>query len=55
MEILSCLIIERFIEIFERFIFEWSVQVRMSAGVFFTIEGNWQELSFEGIIIERML
>jgi hypothetical protein len=34
MEILGCVIIERFIEIFERFIFEWSVHVRMSAGVF---------------------
>jgi hypothetical protein len=54
MEILGWLIIERFIEIFERFIFKWSVQVRMSAGVVFTIEGNWQELSFEGIIIERI-
>jgi hypothetical protein len=55
MEILGCLIIERFIEIFERFIFKWSVQVRMSAGEFFTNEGKGQELSFEGIIIERML
>jgi hypothetical protein len=44
MEILGWLIIERFIEIFEifeRFIFEWSVHIRMSARVFFTIEGNW--------------
>jgi hypothetical protein len=48
------LIIERFIEIFERFIFELSVHVRMSAGVFFTIEGKRQELSFDGIIIERI-
>jgi hypothetical protein len=48
------LIIVWFIEIFERFIFVWSVQVRMSAGVFFTNEGNGQELSYEGIIIERM-
>jgi hypothetical protein len=53
MEILGCLIIERFIEIFERFIFEWSVQVRLSAWLFFTIEGNCPVLSYEGIIIER--
>jgi hypothetical protein len=41
MEILGCLVIERFIqifEIFERFIFEWSVQVRMSAGVFLQLK-----------------
>jgi hypothetical protein len=47
MEILGCLIIERFIEIFEifeRFIFEWSVQVRLSAGVFFIIEANQQSI-----------
>jgi hypothetical protein len=50
----SCLIIERFIEIFEMLIFERSVHVRMSAVLFFRIEGNGQELSYEGIIIERI-
>jgi hypothetical protein len=35
MEILGWLIIERPIEIFERFIFEWSVHLPMSADVFF--------------------
>jgi hypothetical protein len=48
MEILGWLLIERFIEIFEWFIFEWSVHLRMSLVGLSTFDGQGHELIENG-------